>query len=67
MNEAEIKIAIEANPTPEMCFEELADFEAHCDLVCGKFPPFCNTCEVSQMIAVLKARKRELSMNKEAL
>ena len=61
MNEAEIKAVIEAHKTPGACADEIADYEAHCDLVCGKFPPFCNTCEVAQMIAVLKARKRELS------
>lgn len=60
MNEAEIMVVIEANHTPELCLDELADYEAHCDLVCGKFPPFCNSCEVAQMIAVLKARKRDL-------
>jgi len=60
MTDDEITLAWEHAKTPAFCTDEIADIEAHCDLACGKFPVFCNTCEVASLLAVLKAKRKAL-------
>lgn len=60
MNAKDIQAVYQAQASPEDCEREIADYEAHCDLVCSLIGPACNECDVPVIISVLKKRRNDL-------
>lgn len=62
MDTDQARIVCEAQFTAEDCQREIDDFEAYCDLICGKLAPMCNVCDrdIPVIIAMLKKRMAEL-------